>query len=123
MSDERTYTPEEAESMLPALRERLAGIRTNRQILLRAAERIDGQVASDGGGHFGSDYWAASRALKADVEWFAEQNILLRDPETGLVDFPWTRDGKAVYLCWRLDEDHVENWHELEAGYLGRRRL
>jgi hypothetical protein len=117
------YTREEAEAMLPVLRERLARIRTNRQVLLRAAQRIDGQVASDGGGHFGSDYWTAARALKADVEWFAAENILLRDPETGLLDFPSIHEGREVYLCWRLAEDRIEHWHDVDAGFLGRRPL
>jgi hypothetical protein len=117
MTKERTYTRAEAEAMLPELRERLERVRANRQILLRAAERIEGQVASDGGGHFGTDYWEASLALRTDLEWFAAQNILLRDPETGLIDFP------GEYLCWRLGEEHVEHWHELESGFLGRRPL
>jgi hypothetical protein len=123
VSEERTYTREEAEAMLPELRERLARIRENRQIMLRAAERIHGNVAADGGGHFGTDYWRASGALKEDVERLARDNVLLRDPETGLVDFPSLRDGRPVFLCWRLDEDHVANWHEVEAGFLGRRPL
>ena len=120
---ERTYTREEAEAMLPGLRERLERIRSNRQIMLRAAERITGQVASDGGGHFGSDYWAASRGLKEDLERLARDNVLLRDPEAGLIDFPSERDGRPVFLCWRLDEERVGSWHEIEAGFFGRKPL
>lgn len=123
MSEERTYTPAEADAVLPELRERLERIRANRQIMLGAAERIRGQVEADGGGHFGNDYWQAARALKADVEHLAAQNIVLRDPETGLIDFPGERDGRAVFLCWRLGEDRVEHWHEVESGYLGRKPL
>jgi hypothetical protein len=123
VSEERTYTPAEADAMLPELRERLERIRANRQVMLGAAERIRGQVEADGGGHFGNDYWQAARALKADVEHLATQNIVLRDPETGLIDFPGERDGRPVFLCWRLGEDRVEHWHEVESGYLGRKPL
>jgi hypothetical protein len=123
VSEERTYTPAEADAVLPELRERLERIRANRQVMLGAAERIRGQVEADGGGHFGNDYWQAARALKADVEHLAAQNIVLRDPETGLIDFPGERDGRAVFLCWRLGEDRVEHWHEVESGYLGRKPL
>jgi hypothetical protein len=123
VSEERTYTPAEADAVLPELRERLEHIRANRQVMLGAAERIRGQVEADGGGHFGNDYWQAARALKADAEHLAAQNIVLRDPETGLIDFPGERDGRAVFLCWRLGEDRVEHWHEVESGYLGRKRL
>lgn len=123
MDAERTYTVEEADAVLPELRVVLERVRANRQVILRAAKRIRGQVAADGGGHGGKDYWEATASLKADIEGLAEQDILLRDPESGLVDFPGERDGRRVYLCWRLGEDHVSHWHELESGFAGRKPL
>ncbi len=123
MDAERTYTVEEAEASLPELRVVLERVRTNRQVILRAAERIRGQVAADGGGTEGTDYWKATASLKADIEALAGRDILLRDPETGLVDFPGRRDGRRIYLCWRLGEDHVTHWHDLESGFAGRKPL
>jgi hypothetical protein len=123
MDDERTYTVQEADAALPELRVLLDRVRANRQVILRAAERIRGQVAVDGGGHEGKDYWEAMASLKADIERLAEQGILLRDPETGLIDFPGERDGRRIYLCWRLGEDHVTHWHDLDTGFAGRRPL
>jgi hypothetical protein len=120
---ERTYTVEEADAALPDLRTRLERIRTSRQVMLRAAERIRGQVEADGGGHAGTDYWKASAALKADVEELARQGILLRDPESGLIDFPAERDGRPVFLCWRLGEDRVSHWHDIDTGFAGRKPL
>lgn len=43
--------------------------------------------------------------------------------EDGLCDFPSVRDGREIYLCWRLGEPQVAHWHELEAGFAGRRRI
>jgi hypothetical protein len=123
VTEDRTFTKDEADAMLPELRVRLERIRSNRQVLLRAAERIRGQMASDGGGHFGNDYWQASHALKEDVEALAERNVLLRDPQTGLIDFPGEREGRPVFLCWQLGEEAVGHWHEVESGFLGRRPL
>jgi hypothetical protein len=123
VSEERTYTPEEADALLPELRDRLERIRTNRQMMLRAAQRIRGQVAADGGGHFGNDYWQAARTLRADVQQLAAANILLRDPETGLIDFPGRRDGRPVFLCWQLGEERVTHWHEVGSGFTGRKPL
>ena len=40
-----------------------------------------------------------------------------------LIDFPSPRNGRPVYLCWRLDEGEVAYWHELEAGFAGRQKL
>jgi hypothetical protein len=49
--------------------------------------------------------------------------ILLRDPETGLVDFPGEIDGRSVFLCWRLGEKEVAWYHEENAGFSSRKPL
>jgi hypothetical protein len=121
---DRIYTVDEANSMLPDLRERLVRIRDARQVLLQTAELVTERVASDGGGsHGGREYWVAQQTLKAEIERLSEENILLRDPETGLIDFPGEREGRRVWLCWRLDENRVANWHEIDTGFIGRRPL
>ena len=121
---DRIYTVDEANSMLPDLRERLVRIRDARQVLLQTAELVTERVATDGGGsHGGREYWDAQQALKAEIERLSGENILLRDPETGLVDFPAERDGERVYLCWRVGEDAVANWHPLDTGFSSRRPL
>ena len=120
---ERRYTVEEANAELPELRDRLARMREARQELLRAGERIRARVATDGGGVDGRDAFGSARVLREHVIWLADRDILLRDPETGLADFPAEREGRAVYLCWRLGEDEVAWWHELDTGFIGRRPL
>ena len=50
-------------------------------------------------------------------------DIVLRDLESGLIDFPSLREGREVYLCWIDGEDEIGFWHELEAGYAGRQPL
>ena len=38
------------------------------------------------------------------------------------MDFPAEREGRLVFLCWRLDDpDGVAYYHEEQAGYRGRR--
>jgi hypothetical protein len=32
-------------------------------------------------------------------------------------------EDREVFLCWELGEDEVGFWHELDAGYGGRRPL
>jgi hypothetical protein len=121
---DRIYTVDEANSMLPDLRARLVRIRDARQVLLQTAELVTERVASDGGGsHGGREYWEAQQELKAEIERLAKENIVLRDPESGLIDFPGEREGRRVWLCWRLDEDRVANWHEIDTGFIGRRPL
>jgi hypothetical protein len=117
------YTIEGANALLPELRDRLVRVRDARQRLLGAARRIRDAVATDGGGVAGSDWFDAQRELREQVVWLADRSIALRDPETGLIDFPGEREGEAVWLCWRLGEDRVAWWHPLDTGFLGRRPL
>ena len=55
------------------------------------------------------------------VEELEELGIELKDPNVGLVDFPAMLDGRIVYLCWKLGEEAIDHWHELSAGFAGRR--
>jgi hypothetical protein len=124
MVDERSYTVEEADAMLAELSDRLERIRHARQAMLREAELVKEKVVEDGGGaHASREYWEATGTLRTEVERLASEGILLRDPETGLVDFPAERDGERVYLCWRLGEDRVGHWHPTDTGFAGRRPL
>lgn len=43
--------------------------------------------------------------------------------EEGLVDFPCKLEGRDVYLCWKLGEESVGYWHEVDAGFRGRHAL
>lgn len=61
--------------------------------------------------------------MQAGVARIDELGITLRDIESGLVDFPALVSGRQIWLCWRLGEDLIETWHELSAGFGGRRPL
>ena len=58
--------------------------------------------------------------MQAGVARIDELDVVLRDIETGLVDFPALVSGRQVWLCWRLGEPHIGWWHELTAGVAGR---
>jgi hypothetical protein len=123
VAEERFFTVEEANAELPALRDRLARIRDARATVLRSAEVVRRAAPTDGGGTEGTAYLEAVRALREDVEALAAAGIILRDPDSGLVDFPSRREGRTIYLCWRLGEDRVGHWHDANSGFAGRRQL
>ena len=123
MTTERVFSLEEANGELDELRERLPRLRDARQRLIDTGERISAAVEIDGGGVEGTDWFRAQEALRAELLWLADRGILLRDPDTGLVDFPSERDGRRVFLCWRLGEDRVGWFHGEQAGFTGRRPL
>jgi hypothetical protein len=123
MSDERRFTVDEANAEVVGLQERLPRLRDARRALIEASERITAAVASDGGGVAGTEWFSVQQTLKAELEYLAERGILLRDPETGLVDFPAEHEGRRVLLCWRLGESDVAWYHEEHAGFSGRKPL
>jgi hypothetical protein len=120
---DRTFTPDQANAELAELRQRLPRLRDARREVIRASERITEAVAADGGGVAGSDWFQAQQTLRTEVIYLAERGILLRDPETGLVDFPGQVEGQAVFLCWRLGEEDVAWFHEQHAGFSSRKPL
>ncbi len=49
--------------------------------------------------------------------------VEVKDPSSGLCDFPALHHGRDIYLCWRLGEPQVEWWHEMHNGFAGRRHV
>ena len=50
-------------------------------------------------------------------------DVLIKDINLGLLDFPALKDGREVYLCWQYGEGEIAFWHEVEAGYAGRQPI
>jgi len=61
--------------------------------------------------------------LRTLIEELGRLGVELKGQPDGLCDFPSLRDGREVYLCWRLGEPEVLHWHELDAGFAGRQPL
>jgi hypothetical protein len=68
---------------------------------------------------------AAAAIVRAQTAMVAIQayGVELKDPATGLLDFPALRDGAEIYLCWRYGEPRVQFWHPIETGFAGRQPL
>jgi hypothetical protein len=119
------FTLEQANAMLPTVGAILRRLRTARQEL--AASGFDTDLAlraeATGGAWPGRDRAAAALVITLGFERLEEMEVLVRDLDRGLVDFPALVDGREVYLCWRLDEPEVSHWHGLESGFAGRRPL
>lgn len=68
-----------------------------------------------------------TQRLAADIERYVgelrELGVDFKGFDEGLVDFPAEIDGRRVYLCWKLGEDAVEHWHDVDAGFAGRQRV
>ena len=76
-----------------------------------------------GGAWPGRDVAGAVLSLFSAAEQLEAMDIVLRDADRGLVDFPSIRDGEEIYLCWQAGEPRVAGWHEPDAGFAGRQPL
>jgi hypothetical protein len=61
--------------------------------------------------------------LAHTIDEIQKTGCLVKDLETGLVDFPSQRGGEEVYLCWKLGEARIGYWHGIEEGFAGRKPL
>jgi hypothetical protein len=122
---ERHYSLEEASALLPRVGELLATLRRARDQLgdadARAALEEAGQ--GNGGGAPGKVVSEGFLELREAMLEFREREIVLRDLDRGLVDFPSLRGDSEVYLCWEEGEPEIGFWHEPDAGFGGRRPL
>jgi hypothetical protein len=125
MLHRRHYSIEQANAMLPTVAAILLRLRTARREL--AATGFDADLAvraeATGGAWPGRSHAAASVALSLGFERLEAHEVLVRDLDRGLVDFPALIDGREVYLCWALGEPEIGHWHELQAGFAGRRTV
>jgi len=125
MQHSRHYSLEEASALLPWVAKQLELLRSARDRLgdvdARAALAATGQA--NGGGQAGKVVSEGFLELRELMLELREREIVLRDLDRGLIDFPSLRGEEEVYLCWEECEPEIGFWHEPEAGFAGRRPL
>ena len=122
---QKHYTREEANALLPQIRQWLARIAELRQTLEQSETRLAALTnrGEDIGGPVVNGWVRALLELNAVLGEFRSREIAVKDLERGLIDFPAIIGGREVFLCWEQDEESVEHWHELDTGYAGREKL
>jgi hypothetical protein len=125
VNHERHYTVEEANAALSWVAERLDAMREAREKLTdeEARAALSEAAPANGGGAPGRVVSQGFLALRAALAELQDAEVVLRDLDRGLVDFPAVRDGSEVYLCWVEGESEVGFWHGPDAGYAGREPL
>ncbi len=125
MRHERHYSVEQANAALGWVAERLERLRAAHSQLTdeEARRALSEATPTDGGGEPGTVVAEGFLALQSALRELQEMEIVLRDLDRGLVDFPAVRDDREVYLCWEEGEEEIGFWHELDAGHAGRQPL
>lgn len=134
--DVETYTVEEANELLPEVRERLARLREAVQGVQFARGQVGDLEANwkEGIRKEGSPEQEAysrwkdrarqhEQTIEAELSWFQARSIEVKDPVLGLVDFYATDGEDLVYLCWKEGEEEIQAWHTLDGGLAGRRPI
>ncbi len=122
MSGKR-YTLAEANDLLAYLAPTLVELRQKSEQAASQQSTVD-KTASGNGGSAAGERWSRTLARIAELlERLEEWTVILRDMDSGLVDFPAEVHGKQAYFCWRLGEPKVAHYHSAEDGFAGRRPL
>ena len=119
------YTRDEARALLPQIREWLERASALRRSLSRLEDAVTATVAE--GHDTGGENVNRSLRTLADFQQlmreFQARQILVKDLDRGLIDFPAILGGREVFLCLEKDEEDIDFWHDLEAGFAGREKL
>jgi hypothetical protein len=130
----RYFTPDEANELLPQVRELAETLVAHRRALVEATTKraeLATRIAGNGGDFDPQEPRELEEELEREAEAIAraatsleELGVQVKDLDRGLVDFPALRsNGEEVLLCWQVGEDEIGFWHGLEEGFAGRKRL
>jgi len=133
MSD-KTFTLEEAQSMLPALAGLVRTAIDGKKIMDDAEgefQALAHRVFLAGGLLVNVAHYARRRAerdkalqrVKDAVHEIDAIGVQIKDLDIGLLDFPCLVNGETVLLCWKLGEKQITHWHGTDEGYGGRKPI
>jgi hypothetical protein len=129
---ERTFTLEEAQTLLPVLESLLRTAIDGKKLI----ESVDGELQEvahhvflNGGTHLNIVHLARRKAerekaiqrVKDSIAEIDATGVQVKDLDIGLLDFPCVVDGRTVLLCWKLGEKGISHWHGPSEGFAGRK--
>ena len=130
----RTFTLEEAQTLLPTLESLLRTAITSKKLIEEVdieLQEVAHRVFLNGGTlvnvvalarRKAERERAVQRAKDAIAEIHAT-GVQVKDIDIGLLDFPCKVDGEIVLLCWKLGEGTITHWHSTEEGFAGRKPI
>jgi hypothetical protein len=128
----RNFTPDEVNALLPRLSNLLLQMQESKSKHDRLEEKAaeysyrlttNGHLIERDLNEARQELAQATAELNTLIERARELGCEVKDIDQGLVDFRAQRDGREVYLCWKLGEPKVGWWHELDTGFAGRQPL
>jgi len=120
------FTLQEANETLTVIRPMIDEIQSIRQKILAHRPEVWPVVekaAGNGGSLAASKLVQEFERLDQLVHQVQNTGAQFKDINLGLLDFPALRNGREVYFCWKYGEEDIAFWHEIKAGYAGRKRI
>lgn len=133
MSD-RTFTLEEAQSLLPVLESLLRTAIAGK----KSIEEFDAQqqalahrIFLNGGMSLDvvplarrkAEHIKAEQRVKDALAEIDSIGVQVKDIDIGLLDFPCEVEGQVILLCWKLGEKSITHWHGTQEGFAGRKPI
>jgi len=133
MSD-RTFTLEEAQSLLPVLESLLRTAMNAKNLIEKddaEQQALHHRIFLNGGMFLDIVPLARRKAERARAEQRAKDavaeidsiGVQVKDLDIGLLDFPCVVEGQIVLLCWKLGEKSITHWHGTQEGFAGRKPI
>ena len=133
MSD-RTFTLDEAQSLLPVLECLLRTAISAKKLMDDAdaeQQALQHRVFLNGGTFLDIVPLARRKAERAKAEQHAKDalaeidsiGVQVKDLSIGLLDFPCEVEGQTILLCWKLGEKSITHWHGVQEGFAGRKPI
>jgi hypothetical protein len=122
----RYFSLEQAHDALENIRPVMEEIQSIRkEILARQPEvwPVIERAAGNGGNRAASLLAFDFERLDELVHQIMDTGAVVKDLDSGLLDFPALREGHEVYLCWQQGEERIDFWHEKDAGFAGRQPI
>ena len=125
MMHHRHYTVDEANTRLDLVGAIVRRIRDARAQLTEEGFDQSFSTISEltGGAWPGAEHAAAALEVALGFDRLEELDVVVRDLERGIIDFPSLLGGEEIYLCWLVGEPSVGHWHAVESGFGGRQPL
>jgi hypothetical protein len=116
----RRFTLAQANSALPLVRRIVGDIVKTHGLVLRLQAEIERAANAREQASVQTQLDQSVGRLEDYVEELTEVGCELKDYQVGLIDFVGRHQSRDVYLCWKLGEEQIGYWHEMNAGYAGR---
>ncbi len=131
---ERTFTLDEAQSLLPVLESLLRTTIIAKKLIEETEaehQALQHRVFLNGGMFLDVVPLARRKGERAKAEQRVKDalaeidsiGVQVKDLDIGLLDFPCEVDGQIILLCWKLGEKSITHWHGTNEGFASRKPI